>query len=920
MKKINWEKIGKITKRISVIFLIITLILGIASTAFGIGVIALQNDPQAQAVQPAVNSQAPAQTPPQETAFVSPLAEYKDINNQAALNDKVKVISEADSAAINASILFVERQQSYYGNEYLLITLNGEQHAGLAGVFAGDTIYLHGSANTPLGDDRILYVDAISRYGGQTQLRATEPYFEDVFNSLEIFSSNPLSEENFVKAYYANGVTSHFGDVDTEMEGVSQSADLGQEVPAPLGGATASSSQITNTASQYTAEGGDLIVTLNYDFAKNEKDWGNGVNSSSSFSITGEFGIKDLAAHVVCDMPTVSTFEELYFGLSGETFVDIKVNGDVKAESQMEASKKETWLFSFEGLNEKRFPIAVFQFKGTTPVYITNKAFENKKESLIPSLYLILYADWEGEISLGFQAGFEYSHSFNSGLRVYKQGEPCLSFENYPYVQAGNVEDEGNLSWNASLTLDAQADITLFGASALFYVAGVNIGEFSMARIGLETQIQGSLTADSQNGISAFNSSDDSAYIRGYLKIIETKVKLKADGKSFLKNLSIDVEFEFALLDITLFQKGEKPEQYQPDTPISSLTPPTKFESVTILVCDVSGSMYSTVDSGQTKLQASKDACKTIISTTENWSKMYDGNYGIGVVQFASEGKLIGIPHIDYDYLRTCVDIMDDGGGTSAYTGLDIAIAQLDAVSSANKVIILMSDGQDSNDSAALASANVAASKNIKIQTIGFGSDVDEELLKNIASATGGEYQYASTDNTISLIGSFMYAQQSTNATVVTELEGSVSEGETSPAAKFEVDGLNGDLIVTNTWPGSFLDTILIDPNGRVVDEDYPDSTTDESTIPSTIVVKNPIKGTWSVAVKGVETSYEKEPFYTIVAFKEAETPTVNQPMEEKEVQAAYCIPIGIFDTFASSMLLCTVTKRKKKQRRDNGA
>ena len=77
---------------------------------------------------------------------------------------------------------------------------------------------------------------------------------------------------------------------------------------------------------------------------------------------------------------------------------------------------------------------------------------------------------------------------------------------------------------------------------------------------------------------------------------------------------------------------------------------------------------------------------------------------------------------------------MGDGGGTSIYTGIDTAISQLDAVSSTNKIIILMTDGQDSNTTRSLESASIAASKGIKIYTIGFGSGVssakvDRELI-----------------------------------------------------------------------------------------------------------------------------------------------------------------------------------------------
>ena len=166
-----------------------------------------------------------------------------------------------------------------------------------------------------------------------------------------------------------------------------------------------------------------------------------------------------------------------------------------------------------------------------------------------------------------------------------------------------------------------------------------------------------------------------------------------------------------------------------------------------------------------------------------------------------------------------------------------------------------------------------------------------------------------------------MYAQQASTADVLTEIEDSVAEGETSKESNFTVDDQSGNLMVSTAWPGSFLDTILVDPNGRVVDEEYPNAVTDESKIPSTITVKNPIHGEWTVSVKGVETSYEKEPFYTIVSFKENDDSKINEAMSSMELIAAYCIPIGIFTVIVSTMLLlCFINKNKvSKEVTENG-
>lgn len=906
------NKTLKTVKKISKIFLALFLVVGILSSSFGVCVLAFtQNGGQGSGTGDDNNTDAGENTTPTAT-YQSPTEQYKDIDNEVELKDSVVVLTEAQSKNINNSIISIENVDTGY-DDYLRVTLNSTDIDGVDKLARNKIIYLHGDKNTPFGEDRIMKIDRVTRRNDTIELQVSEPYFEDVFTSLEVCSSDALTEENFVKAYYAEGVKSHFGTINDDGTTTISTSSFGGTTAQPLYSTGNTSIVPLGDASQYSTKGGDLIVEIDYDFNKNKKDDKKDEDSAidKSFGIKGSFGIRDLTAHMVCDMPTVASFEELYFGVSGETFVNINVYGKIEAKAEMEANKKDLLLFSVEGLNEKRFPIAVFQFKGTTPVYITNKAFDAGKESLLPSLYIILYADWEGKISLELSGGFDYKESFNNGVRIFKNGEPCLSFENYPYTSAYSAEAEDGFNWYVDLTLEANTDLTLFGGSLVFYVAGVNLAEISVARIGIEAECKISLKASTQDGLELPDGSNTDLYVRGYLKLIEAKVKLKAEGKSFLKKLSIDVNFEFALIDITLFEVGNKPEKYRPKVPVSSMIPPTEFDSVISLVFDVSGSMSSSISTGESKLDAAKQAAEVIVSTTQSTSKNNSGVYGIGIVQFESSATTVSVPHIDYKYLKDCIETLNDSGGTNIASGINMGVSQLGTVKSSNKVIILMTDGQDSSDS--LKAAEEAKANKIKIYTIGFGNDVNESILKQIAEKTGGEYKYANTDNIVGIMGTFMYAQQATNSDVIKEIEGAVSEGETSKESKFEVKESSGDLTVSTVWPGSFLDTILVDPNGRVVDEKYPNAYTDESQIPSIITVKNPIEGKWSVKVKGVECSYEKEPFYTIVSFDEAEETMLNSRMSDMENIAAYCIPIGLIVSITSIMLLICLKEKKTK-------
>ncbi|MDR3314617.1 MAG: VWA domain-containing protein [Oscillospiraceae bacterium] len=346
---------------------------------------------------------------------------------------------------------------------------------------------------------------------------------------------------------------------------------------------------------------------------------------------------------------------------------------------------------------------------------------------------------------------------------------------------------------------------------------------------------------------------------------------------------------------------------------ISSVAYPTKFDSAITLVCDVSGSMDSRIDTGETKLSALKQAGTVIIDMMKGFSDQYPGDYGMGVVQFASSAKTLAFPHIDYPFIDDCIQSMGDGGGTNISSGLELGIEQLDNVTASNKVIILMTDGQDSNHSGILQQAEEAKEKNIRIFTVGFGADADESILQQVADATGGEYSFADTTNIVGIVASFMYAQQSTDSKVLADEQGTVTQGETTKAKAFTVPKEIGDLNGILYWPGSVLDLIIVDPNGRTVNEEYPGATINDANIPASVIIEDPIPGKWKMMVKGVETSYDEEPYYAITSFKKLDYSGVAE-LEPIQLVGAYCLPIGFFMLLLCSALLIFFNGKKAKR------
>lgn len=180
-----------------------------------------------------------------------------------------------------------------------------------------------------------------------------------------------------------------------------------------------------------------------------------------------------------------------------------------------------------------------------------------------------------------------------------------------------------------------------------------------------------------------------------------------------------------------------------------------------ILAMDVSSSMLA-MDFEPNRLEASKKVAKEFV----------DGRNGdkIGLVVYAGEAYTACPATLDYDILKDQIDKISGEylvGGTAIGTGLGTAVARLRNDSIQSKVVILLTDGQNtSGDIDPLTAAELARAKNIRVYTIGVGShgmaptpvmtpfgmryqnmpvEIDEETLMKIASIGNGKY-FRATD------------------------------------------------------------------------------------------------------------------------------------------------------------------------------
>lgn len=176
-----------------------------------------------------------------------------------------------------------------------------------------------------------------------------------------------------------------------------------------------------------------------------------------------------------------------------------------------------------------------------------------------------------------------------------------------------------------------------------------------------------------------------------------------------------------------------------------------------VLAIDISGSMLAR-DFEPDRITAAKDvASKFIVDRTSD---------RIGLVVFAGESFTQSPLTTDKTSLLTLMGQIQSGivdDGTAIGNGLATAVNRLKESSAKSKVIILLTDGvNNSGQIAPLTAAEIAAGMNIKVYTIGVGTigtapypvydawgnihyqpmkvEIDEQILTDIASMTGGEY------------------------------------------------------------------------------------------------------------------------------------------------------------------------------------
>jgi Ca-activated chloride channel family protein len=245
--------------------------------------------------------------------------------------------------------------------------------------------------------------------------------------------------------------------------------------------------------------------------------------------------------------------------------------------------------------------------------------------------------------------------------------------------------------------------------------------------------------------------------------------------------------------------------------PAAVVTLPSQHETI-ILAMDVSGSMRAS-DVEPTRLAAAQSAAKAFIAEVPRSTR-------IGIVAFAGSASLVQAPTSSREALAAAIDQFQLQHATAVGSGILVSLkaifpeldfdpfnlkpgrsaaagggAQAAAPGSyGSAAIILLTDGQTTTGPDPLEAARVAASRGVRVFTVGVGTPdgeiltgegwsirvrLDEDALKAIADQTKGEYFYAGTATELrqvyeSLNAKLVMEKQETEITALVSLAAGV--------------------------------------------------------------------------------------------------------------------------------------------------
>ncbi len=302
---------------------------------------------------------------------------------------------------------------------------------------------------------------------------------------------------------------------------------------------------------------------------------------------------------------------------------------------------------------------------------------------------------------------------------------------------------------------------------------------------------------------------------------------------------------------------------------------PITANSSTVLIFDTSGSMQEADAGGHgSKIQAAQSAGQQLLNVIKAENAIPGSiTSQAALVHFSSDAQVDAPLSGDIQSLQPFLSSLSAGGATDMPDGLKLSIDLLQGSASASKkIVILLSDGmpnvglgstysldESTVRQQVLDLADQAGKSSICIFTVGFGDPngsgdafLDESFLREVSDKSGcGSYNNA--QNSIQLANTYIQIRHSSTGNILLNQAGHISQGQKIEIGTASVPKNQALALFTLNWPGSQLDALLFDPSGRLVDNNYTNASITTTDTLISILVQNPLAGTWKIGAQGVD-------------------------------------------------------------------
>lgn len=181
-------------------------------------------------------------------------------------------------------------------------------------------------------------------------------------------------------------------------------------------------------------------------------------------------------------------------------------------------------------------------------------------------------------------------------------------------------------------------------------------------------------------------------------------------------------------------------------------------------------------------------------------------------------------------------------------------VVQQSEVPACSESIVLLTDGRHTSSVPPLEVVPALVERGIRVYAIGVGDDVDEELLRTIATETHGEYFRLTVAEDLPGIFTAVAAAIRADGTAATHSGSASGDGEALPII---IDGFAEEFTAVLTWDEGVLDLVVVTPGGERIDISQADSREDIEAIRGDeflyIRVVRPEEGTWIAEIRPQE-------------------------------------------------------------------